>query len=115
MCLYQEVCTSDIPYTDSYFQFKVPGNPQYFIINSWKSNEGALAEHLSVLIHAFRRAAFSASQTVLVYGVGTIGLLACALAKARGCSRVVAVDINQARLSLAKRHGFAEDVFCLPR
>jgi L-iditol 2-dehydrogenase len=77
-------------------------------------DEGALAEPLSVLIHAFRRAAFSAGQTVLVYGVGTIGLLACALAKARGCSRVVAVDINQARLSFAKRHGFAEDVFCLP-
>ena len=77
-------------------------------------DEGALAEPLSVLIHASRRAALSAGQTVLVYGVGTIGLLACALAKARGCSRVVAVDINQARLSFAKRHGFAEDVLCLP-
>ena len=90
----------------------------YVTLNSLPQNlsfeEGALAEPLSVLIHAFRRASFSAGQTVLVYGVGTIGLLACALAKARGCSRVVAVDINQARLSLAKRHGFAEDVFCLP-
>jgi L-iditol 2-dehydrogenase len=73
-----------------------------------------LAEPLSVLIHASRRAALSAGQTVLVYGVGTIGLLACALAKAHGCSRVLAVDINQARLSFAKRHGFAEDVLCLP-
>ena len=77
-------------------------------------DEAALAEPLSVLIHASRRAALSAGQTVLVYGVGTIGLLACALAKSRGCSRVVAVDINQARLSFAKRHGFAEDVLCLP-
>ncbi|KAF8483824.1 GroES-like protein [Russula ochroleuca] len=76
--------------------------------------EGALAEPLSVLVHASRRAALSAGQTVLVYGVGTIGLLACALAKSRGCSRVVAVDINQARLSFAKKHGFAEDVLCLP-
>jgi L-iditol 2-dehydrogenase len=72
-----------------------------------------LAEPLSVLIHAFRRAALSAGQTVLVYGVGTIGLLACALAKSCGCSRVVAVDINQDRLSFAKTYGFAEDVFCL--
>jgi len=76
--------------------------------------EGALAEPLSVLIHASRRAGLSSGQTVLVYGVGTIGLLACALAKSYGCSRVVAVDINQARLSFAKTHGFAEDVFCLP-
>ncbi|KAI0302396.1 GroES-like protein [Multifurca ochricompacta] len=75
--------------------------------------EGALAEPLSVLIHASRRAALSADQTVLVYGVGTIGLLACALAKSYGCSRIVAVDINQARLSFAKTHGFADDVFCL--
>jgi len=73
-----------------------------------------LAEPLSVLIHASRRAGLSSGQTVLVYGVGTIGLLACALAKSYGCSRVVAVDINQARLSFAKTHGFAEDVFCLP-
>lgn len=72
-----------------------------------------MAEPLSVLVHASRRAALSAGQTVLVYGVGTIGLLACALAKSRGCSRIVAVDINQTRLSFAKTHGFAEDVFCL--
>ena len=76
--------------------------------------EGALAEPLSVLIHAFRRSALAPGQTVLVYGVGTIGLLACALAKSYGSSRVVAVDINQARLAFAKSHGFAEDVFCLP-
>ncbi|KAH9976220.1 GroES-like protein [Lactifluus volemus] len=68
--------------------------------------QGALAEPLSVLIHASRRANLSAGQSVLVYGVGTIGLLACALAKSR-------VDINQTRLSFAKTHGFAEDVFCL--
>jgi len=38
-------------------------------------------------------------------------LLACALAKSYGCPR--AVDVNQACLSIAKTHGFAEDVFCL--
>ena len=47
-------------------------------------------------------------------GVGTIGLLACALAKHTGASRVVAVDINPARLAFAKDNGFADDVFCLP-
>src|SRR5258708_8902080 len=77
-------------------------------------DEGALAEPLSVLIHAFRRAAFSAGQTALVYGVGTCGLLACALANARGCSRVVPADINQARLSLPTRACLCQDAFCLP-
>ena len=51
---------------------------------------------------------------MLVYGAGAIGLLACALSKSYGASRVVAVDINQARLSFAKAQGFAQDVFCLP-
>lgn len=51
---------------------------------------------------------------MLVYGAGAIGLLACALAKARGARRVVVVDINQARLSFAHENGFAQQTFCLP-
>ncbi|KAF9479786.1 GroES-like protein [Pholiota conissans] len=77
----------------------------------------ALAEPLSVLIHASRRCALGSSphpESVLVFGVGAIGLLACALAKHRGARRVVAVDINPVRLEFAKKNGFADDVYCLP-
>jgi L-iditol 2-dehydrogenase len=49
-----------------------------------------------------------------VFGVGTIGLLACALAKSTGASYVVAIDINRARLDFAKAHGFASHTYCLP-
>jgi L-iditol 2-dehydrogenase len=49
-----------------------------------------------------------------VFGVGTIGILACALANAYGASRVVAIDINQARLNFAKSHDFASQTHCLP-
>lgn len=41
-------------------------------------------------------------------------MLACALAKHQGAKRIVAIDINPARLDFAKRNGFADDVFCLP-
>jgi len=75
---------------------------------------GALAEPLSVLLHAASRADLQRGQTVLVFGVGSIGLLACALAKSKGASKVVAIDINQTRLDFAKSNGFAEDVYCLP-
>ena len=51
---------------------------------------------------------------MLVFGVGAIGLLACALAKSYGASRVVAIDINQTRLDFALQNGFAEQVHCLP-
>lgn len=82
-------------------------------------DQAALAEPLSVLLHASHRGSFSSSsssqiQTVLVFGVGAIGLLACALARSYGATRVCAIDINQARLDFAKREGFAQEVFCLP-
>ncbi|KAF7305982.1 GroES-like protein [Mycena chlorophos] len=77
-------------------------------------DDGALAEPLSVLIHAARRAQLSKGQSVLVFGVGAIGLLACSVAKSMGASRIVAVDINQARLDFATSNGFAEATFCLP-
>ena len=77
-------------------------------------DQAALAEPLSVLLHASRRADLSAGQTVLVFGVGAIGILACALAKSQGASHVVAIDINQARLDFAKANGFASQIHCLP-
>jgi L-iditol 2-dehydrogenase len=77
-------------------------------------DQASLAEPLSVVIHASRRCALAPSQTVLAYGVGAIGLLACALAKHTGASRVCAVDINPVRLEFAKKHGFADAIYCLP-
>jgi L-iditol 2-dehydrogenase len=76
--------------------------------------KAALAEPLSVLVHASRRAGLKRGQSVLVLGTGAIGILACALAKSIGASRVAAIDINEARLKFAKRNGFAQQVFCLP-
>ncbi|TDL25269.1 GroES-like protein [Rickenella mellea] len=76
--------------------------------------QAALAEPLSVLIHASRRASLEPTQTVLVFGVGAIGLLACAVARSKGASHVVAIDINAQRLDFAKKHGFADAVYCLP-
>ena len=78
--------------------------------------QAALAEPLSVLLHAARRADLtpSSNATVLVFGVGAIGLLACALSKSYGAKRVVAVDINPTRLNFALENGFAEQVYCLP-
>lgn len=77
--------------------------------------QAALAEPLSVLIHAGRRAQITEGQTVLVFGVGTIGILACAIAKAHNAARVVAIDINQARLDFALANGFASQTYCLAR
>jgi len=77
-------------------------------------DQASLAEPLSVVIHASRRCGLAPSQSIPVFGVGAIGLPACALAKHTGASRVGAININPVRLAFAKRHGFADAVYCLP-
>lgn len=75
----------------------------------------ALAEPLSVVIHAIRRSKLQAGERVLVLGAGAVGLLAASLAKASGATTVVAVDIEAARLEFAQRNGWATSTYCLPK
>ncbi|ODO08701.1 xylitol dehydrogenase [Cryptococcus wingfieldii CBS 7118] len=75
----------------------------------------ALAEPLSVVLHAYRRAQLTPGARVLIIGAGAVGLLTCALARASGCTSVVAVDIEQGKLVFAKEQQWATDVFTLPK
>jgi threonine dehydrogenase-like Zn-dependent dehydrogenase len=54
--------------------------------------------------NALRRIGLSGRETIGIFGQGPVGLCATQLAKAMG-ARVIAVDISQARLSLAKKIG----------
>lgn len=101
-----------MPTLSNYFQLVLTHLPS--LPDSCSFEQAALAEPLSVLIHATRRAGLKAGQTVLVYGVGAIGLLACSVAQSTGAARVVAIDNNQTRLNFAKANGFASQVICLP-
>ena len=68
-------------------------------------------EPLSVGVHSVSTLAqLKTGQTIAVWGAGPVGLLCMAVAKALGASRIVAVDINRARLDFAKRYA-ATDVF----
>nr|XP_019005099.1 xylitol dehydrogenase [Kwoniella mangroviensis CBS 8507]OCF68560.1 xylitol dehydrogenase [Kwoniella mangroviensis CBS 8507] len=75
----------------------------------------ALAEPLSVVLHAYRRANLQPGARVLVIGTGAVGLLTCALARASGSTTVVAVDIEQGKLDFAKQQNWTTGIFCLPR
>jgi len=66
--------------------------------------EGALVEPLSVSVHAMKQAAIKPGQSIVVFGVGPVGLLCCAAARAFGASKVIAVDINQSRLEFALKY-----------
>ncbi|KAH9852343.1 GroES-like protein [Lenzites betulinus] len=120
LCKNMRFCSSakTFPHADGTLQERMnhPAHVLHPLPDNLSFEQAALAEPLSVLIHAARRASFTPDShpTVLVFGVGAIGLLACALAKSYGASRVVAIDINPARLAFAREHGFAQQVHCLP-
>jgi aryl-alcohol dehydrogenase len=50
-------------------------------------------------------------QSIAIFGTGAVGLSAVMAAKIAGASRIVAVDVNEERLELAKSLGASEAVF----
>jgi len=69
----------------------------------------AILDPLGNAVHTVMSAGVS-TKTVLISGVGIIGLMAVTVAKAAGASRIYCTDINPPRLKLAKKLG-ATDAF----
>lgn len=69
----------------------------------------AILDPLGNAVHTVMAAGISA-KTVLISGVGIIGLMAVTVAKAAGAARIYCTDINPPRLELAKKLG-ATDAF----
>lgn len=69
------------------------------------TRHGAVAEPLGVALHAVGRAGSVAGKEVLVNGVGPIGALCVAAAKARGAARVVGADVAETPLRVAAAMG----------
>ena len=67
--------------------------------------EGALFEPAGVAMHSIERAQLEPGDTVLIFGCGAIGLLSTMVALTCGAARVIAVDIDDYRLELAKKMG----------
>lgn len=59
----------------------------------------------STSLHALRRGRLVAGESVAVVGVGGLGISAVQLARALGASEVFAVDLDDAKLAVAARHG----------
>ena len=85
------------------------------IPSSLSLHSAALAEPLSVVLQAFKRAQIAPGSKILVLGAGAVGLLTCSLARASGCTTVIAVDIEQGKLDFAKEMGWATGTHLLPR
>lgn len=67
------------------------------------ASSAAFAEPLAVCLHAAKRAGPLLGKRVLVTGSGPIGVLAMVAAKAAGAAEIVATDVVDAPLSIARR------------
>lgn len=67
--------------------------------------QAAMAEPLSVALHAISRAGSLLGKTVLVTGCGPIGLLTILAARRAGAGRIIATDIAAPALDFAARLG----------
>jgi L-iditol 2-dehydrogenase len=67
--------------------------------------EGALIEPLSVGLHAVKRSGVTLGSTVLIIGVGCIGLMTLLACKAMGVTRIIVADLFENRLATALKLG----------
>ncbi len=85
------------------------------------AGEAAMAEPLSVVLHAARRAGDLMGKRVLVTGCGPIGQLAVMVARAAGAVAIMATDVAPFTLAKAREmgadvvHNVAEDPAALER
>ena len=74
------------------------------------AGEAAMAEPLAVTLHATARAGDMLGKTVLVTGCGPIGILAILSARRAGADRIVATDLSDFTLGMAKMAGADETI-----
>jgi (R,R)-butanediol dehydrogenase / meso-butanediol dehydrogenase / diacetyl reductase len=70
-----------------------------------RDDAAAMAQPLAVALHAVRRSAVEAGQSCVVIGVGGIGALIVAGARAAGARPLIAVDVDDDRLATARHLG----------
>ncbi|MDE6518131.1 MAG: galactitol-1-phosphate 5-dehydrogenase [Acetatifactor sp.] len=72
----------------------------------------AMLEPMAVAVHAMRRAQVSPGQTVMVYGLGTIGLLLLMFLKEAGVERVLAAGNKDQQRRFAVMLGIEAENYC---
>ncbi|MDF3854504.1 L-idonate 5-dehydrogenase [Paracoccus sp. P2] len=78
---------------------------QCVLANGLTPGEAAMAEPLAVTLHAARRAGELLGKRVLVTGCGPIGLLSILSARLAGAGEIVATDLSDFTLAMARKCG----------
>jgi 2-desacetyl-2-hydroxyethyl bacteriochlorophyllide A dehydrogenase len=72
---------------------------------STPAGAAVLAEPLACVVHAFDQVAAPGGGSVLIYGAGTVGLLAAILARSLNAAHVSMIDLDEGRLDRARAIG----------
>jgi L-iditol 2-dehydrogenase len=83
----------------------VPQHVLYRLPDDLSFERAALVEPLSIAVHAIGRVCIRLEDTALVVGCGTIGLLVIQALRLTGCRRIVATDVDEDKLRLARQLG----------
>lgn len=67
--------------------------------------QAAMVEPLAVAFHALRRSGLALNDTAVVVGAGMIGLLVVQMLRVAGAGRIIAVDMVDAKLDMARSFG----------
>ena len=88
----------------------VPENILYALPDALAFEHAAMIEAVSIAVHAVNLTPRSLGDTAVVVGSGMIGQLTIQAAKVAGYGRVFAVDVDDAKLAMAKKLG-ADEAF----
>ena len=83
----------------------IPARILYRLPDSLPYDEAAMVEPVSIAVHAVKRTPIAPGATAVVIGSGMIGLLVIQALRWAGATRVIAVDLADSRLELARRLG----------
>lgn len=78
---------------------------QCVVANGLSPSEAAMAEPLSVCLHAVKRAGEMLGKSILITGVGPIGSLCIIASRRAGAKEITVTDISDAALEFAKKIG----------
>jgi L-iditol 2-dehydrogenase len=83
----------------------IPQRILYRLPDDVTFEHAAMVEPCSIAFHAVERTPISLNDSAIVVGTGMIGLLVIQALRAAGCGQIIAIDIDQERLDLARQLG----------
>jgi L-iditol 2-dehydrogenase len=88
----------------------VPDHILYALPAGMTFEQAALVEPVSIAVHARNLTPLAAGDTAIVLGAGLIGLMMVQVLKLTQVQRIIAIDIDDAKLAIARQVGASDTV-----